>query len=398
MPEIASIDLDFDAPDYQSILYTEFEPLLKNHPVFTTEKGGCYLVGYDDCARLLSDRTFTRKPESLSNPFFLTERELRPFERMISHWMVFMDSPDHERVRKSFAPFFTVKRSFFIEEEIETIVKQQLLSCQEKQAPDWVADYASPIPIKVIAYILGIPDTDIQQFERWSCQLATALDHCTEADLLEADWVAKSMRQYFEELLSNRTLLREDSLIGQMEKQGTDLSKDELLYSYAFLLWAGQETTKNLIASSAYLFAKHPNAWDLLKKSRADVPLALEEVLRFETPLQKVSRWTQEDAVFSGYKIPKGTLVTGLLGAAHRDTRIFSSPNILDIRRTPNRHLAFGKGGHHCLGAHLARMEAKVAVTQLLFEAHEIGVSQANWRDISSFRSLATLNLLVDWI
>ena len=185
-------------------------------------------------------------------------------------------------------------------------------------------------------------------------------------------------------------------LLSRGSPDGSSLTLDEWFYGCIFLLWAGHETTKNLLSSGLLLMAQHPDQWHFLKQQPDVLPLAIEEMLRCDSPTQKVSRWTTVPTVFGNYRVPPNTLVTTLIGAANRDPLVFERAQHFDVQRGKNRHLAFGAGIHHCLGAPLARLEAKVAFALMLPRLKKLELLSHQWRPYSAFRSLGQLDVRLE--
>lgn len=206
------------------------------------------------------------------------------------------------------------------------------------------------------------------------------------------------VRDYFADLLRSRLANGQDDLLGQIIAAGKarGLTDDEFIYGIGFLLLAGHETTKNLIASGVLTLAQHPDQADELLRQPLLIATAVEEMLRFQSPFQKFSRWTAAPVSFGEYDVDEGTLVTVLIGAANRDPAVFAEPDRFDIRRAPNRHLAFGKGVHVCLGSALARTESRCAFEGLLGQFPRFRVFDHCWRPKSAFRALGALTLAFD--
>ncbi len=175
-----------------------------------------------------------------------------------------------------------------------------------------------------------------------------------------------------------------------------DLTLDEVINICTFMLWAGHETTKHLVSNGLFSLLQNPMQMQLLKSDFNLLDSAVEEMLRVESPVQKISRWVREDTYFGDYLIPGNQLVTVLIGTANRDPAVFDRPNDFLIERSPNRHIAFGKGIHHCLGASLARFEAKIAAQEILNRYNKITLIDYQWRNYSAFRSLDHLTLRLE--
>jgi pimeloyl-[acyl-carrier protein] synthase len=378
-------------------LYEYYRDLQRDTPVFRSAEGVVYLSRHEDCLRLLSDPLFSRTAPDSALPFSGGEQVPGVLESMISGWMVFMDPPDHERVRKAFAAPF---RSRAVK-SLEPFVRQQVRDLLDRWPADGrlevVDDFAFALPVRVIAVMLGVPLADVPRIHAWAMGMTTALDSGTPQALGEGEGVARELAEYFRALIARREQLPDECLINRVAATvGADLSTEEFLYGCMFLLWAGHETTKNWLASGLLLLAQHPQQLARLQSQPELLDSALEEVLRVESPLQKLSRWSTVDTEFAGYPVPAGTLITALIGAAHRDPAVFTDPDSFDIARRNNRHMAFGAGIHHCLGVWLARLEARIAFGELLPRVRHLEVLDYRWRDLSAFRSLESLEMKVE--
>lgn len=386
----------FSSHEYQAMLYEYYKSYLHDTPVFCSEDGSVYVTRYADCLQLLNSPSCKREAPNGGGPFNPSATPSSALEKMIRHWMVFMDPPRHDLVRKAFASAFLAKPISRMEPMIRARVRQLLELWPATGNVDVIQKLAFPLPVMVIADILGVPEQDGMRFQSWALQLTEALDTADEVSIHRGKDVALELKAYFEHLIAARNKLPEHCLINTVEN-ATDckLTAEEYVYGYAFLLWAGHETTKNLIANGILTLIQHPAQLAKLQQDPALLESAIEEILRYECPVQKLSRWTHEDVSFGEYLVPAGTLVTALIGAANRDPATFEHPDQLDITRSKNRHIAFGTGIHHCLGALLARTEARIVLGELLPGLQHLTVTDYQWRNFSAFRSLERLNLNV---
>ncbi len=383
---------DFSTQAYQRDLYAHYRRYLDDTPVFQNDEGVVYLTRYADCAALLSGRQFCRRAPDGSGVFAQGADTPSAFDRMIADWMIFMDPPRHDAVRKAFMPFFSTRVLKDLEPFVRRVARSLVDALPASGEVEILESFAFTLPVAVIAEIIGVPEKDFDLFRDWAMQLTIALDRGNPEDMKKGRVVALLLREYFSVLIADR---RASSGLGMAHKLAADgntaLTADELLHGCAFLLWSGHETTKNLISNGIHILAERPDALALLRREPGCIEAAVEEMLRFETPVQKISRWTHEDAVFGSYVVPKGSLVTALLGAAHRDPAAFEQPDAFLPTRAKNRHLAFGTGIHHCLGAMLARLEARIAFEELLPRLHRLEPSRLRWRTFSAFRSMDEL-------
>jgi cytochrome P450 len=386
---------DFSSEAFQHDLYHHYSKYLRETPVFRSDEGVVYLTRYNDCVELLGHDSFRRSPPAGGcSPFSEAQRTQTPLETMISNWMLFMDPPRHDVVRKAFMQSFTAKAVHQYEPLIHRIAGQLLDELPQEGTVEFLQSYAFPLPVLVIADILGVPQRDRDQFRSWSLLLTQALDTGREEDILKGAAVSLTLRDYFSDLLRDRHVLPRNSLLNMVADDGS-LTEDERLYGCVFLLWAGHETTKILISNGILTLAERPADLARLQQQPALMESAVEEMLRFESPLQKLSRWAHADFMFGDYVVPQGTQLTALIGAANRDPAVFSLPDEFDMHRTKNRHIAFGTGIHHCLGATLARCEARIALGALVSRLRCLEPVQHRWRTYSAFRSLESLSARV---
>jgi cytochrome P450 len=255
--------------------------------------------------------------------------------------------------------------------EIHRTTRELLDAAEARGSMDLVADLAYPLPVTVIAELLGVPRQDREQLKRWSATIMEfqAVPLPTQEAILRSQAGIVEMRSYLAEIARDRRMRPREDLISELvalEIDGDRLAEDELLSTCLTLLVAGHETTTNLIGSALWLLLRHPAQRSRLRAEPALMPSAIEEVLRFESPLHRVGRTALSDIEISGAKIRKGETVFLLLASANRDPAQFTAPDAFDIARTPNKHIAFGYGIHFCLGAALARLEAPAAVNAVL--------------------------------
>ncbi len=396
---IPCLDIDFESTDYQENLYRYYGDFLKHTPVFTTQEGSFYLTRFADCDILLKEPRFTRRPKTGPSVFSKEEREPNNFEAMLNDWMVFQDPPHHTRLRSSLNSIFTPKRIYAMESDIHQIARSLLDTIPCNQPVDFVGQFAYLLPLSVICLMLGIEQADYKKFSVWSNRLTSALNTGSGDDMLHAVEAAAELKNYFKDHVGNSEPHGSKDTIFKalLEALGSGgLTVDEVINICTFMLWAGHETTKHLVSNGLFSLLQNPMQMQLLKSDFNLLDSAVEEMLRVESPVQKISRWVREDTYFGDYLIPGNQLVTVLIGTANRDPAVFDRPNEFLIERSPNRHIAFGKGIHHCLGASLARFEAKIAAQEILNRYNKITLIDYQWRNYSAFRSLDHLTLRLE--
>ncbi|MCP9948084.1 cytochrome P450 family protein [Actinomadura madurae] len=282
--------------------------------------------------------------------------------------MLAMDAPDHTRMRGLVAKAFTARRVERLRPRVEEIAGALLDGIAARGEADLIEDLAVPLPIQVICEMLGVPASDRGRFREWTAVLTVpALTAEARAHRRE---VARAFTGYLREVIAERRARPEDDLVSALiaARDGdAALTEAEMVNSIGLLLIAGHETTVNLIGNGVLALLRAPGQLDLLRRRPELLPSAVEELLRFDGPLEWASqRIALEDMEIAGTLIPKGAWVHVSLGAADRDPAVFEAPDRLDVTRAPKRHVAFGHGIHFCLGAPLARLEGRIAIGGLL--------------------------------
>jgi hypothetical protein len=282
--------------------------------------------------------------------------------------MLRMDPPDHTRLRSLVSKAFTPRAVESLRPRVEGIVNEILDEAAERGELDIVKDLGVPLPIIVIAEMLGIPSEDREHFKRWSDGVARGLNANTMEDVRINEGAGRELTEYLEPIAKERRANPREDLLSSLlaaEESGEKLSMDEVFSTVILLLVAGNETTTNLIGNGMLALLQHPAEFQRLHENPGLIETAVEELLRWDSPVQATSRIAKEDLEFGGRRMNKGAQVILHLGAANRDPVQFPEPNRLDIGRSENRHLSFSHGIHFCLGAPLARLESQVAIGQL---------------------------------
>ncbi len=331
-------------------------------PVARVPQGGMSLVfRYDDVQRVLSEHaTFSS--------------QARPQGQMPQHPLgasiISTDPPRHRQLRGLVSQAFTPRAVARLEPRIAEIVEQLLDEVVDRGEMDVIEDLAYPLPVIVIAELLGIPPADRATFKQWSDAVVTGARGAPGTDgLAQRAALQAEMNAYFARMIEERRRDPRDDLISGLlaaQIEGEHLSEMELLGFCSLLLVAGNETTTNLIGNAIMCFDEQPEAMERLRAQPALLPSAIEEVLRYRSPVQAMFRWVASDTELSGETLRQGERVIAFIGSANRDETQFPEADQFDIERTPNRHLAFGQGIHFCLGAPLARLEARIALRAML--------------------------------
>ncbi len=353
--------------------------VLKDHSRFTVDMNSIH--SQEDIRKNLSNEIDSSEPQT-----FFTGKS-----------MLFVDDPDHKRLRSLISKAFTPRYMESLRPRVQEIADELIDQVQAKGEMDIVNDYAYPFPINVISEMLGIPHNDRAQIHVWSEAIAHGLGFGKQ-DPKVAEHL-QDFADYTAQLVADKRKNPSEDLISQLiaiEEEGDRLNEHELISMITLLIFAGHETTSNLIATGSYILLTHPDQLGKLKSNLSLVPSAVEELLRFNGPATSSGpRFATEDLELAGQKIEKGDIVIPLLKSANRDELQFAQSEELDIERQIKRHLAFGHGIHMCLGAPLARVEGDVAFTTLFKRLPDLELripkEEINWNFSLSSQSLASL-------
>lgn len=356
------------------------------------------LTRYADVEAAFADPRLVKDPRNALTPEQLARMPVRPEATRYSRTnMLSRDPPDHTRLRRLVLKAFTPRMVEQLRPRIQAIADALLDAVAGRGEMDLIDEYAFPLPITVIAEMLGIPAADRDRFRAWSDAILAAIPPmpATPAAVAALEGLAQYLEVRFEE---RRRVPADDLITGlvQAEEAGDKLSKEELQGMAYALLVAGYETTANLIGNGTHALLTHPDQLARLRAAPGLLPSAVEELLRFAPPgLTSTLRYAAEDVAVGGEVIPKGEMVIVVIAAANRDPARFPSPDVLDITRPDNKHLAFGHGIHYCLGAALARLEAEIALGTLLRRLPDLRLGvppeALTWRPHFMFRGLLKL-------
>jgi cytochrome P450 len=350
-----------------------YRRLRENSPIYRNRWQGTWVLSrYEDVTAVLRDPRFTTRRGELL-PFRLMRHASRAhpdFVTLIDRNLLMIDGEEHRRIRGLVSKAFTPRRVEALRPRIEAAVEALLDDVAVRGEMELVHDLAHPLPVIVIAELLGVPLEDRDRFRVWSSEVAEVLDPLSGREGLDPVWRgAEGLAGYFRELLAERRRAPKDDLLSAMlasEEAGRGLDEAELLSLCGLLLAAGHETTTNLIGNAVLALLRHPGEKKRLLDDPSLIPGAIEEFLRFDSPVQLTDRVISEDLDFRGHRFRKGQLAVCLLGAANHDPARFPDPERLDVTRADRGHLAFGLGPHVCLGAPLARLEGELAIGGLL--------------------------------
>ena len=293
------------------------------------------------------------------------------------NWFVFFDPPQHTKLRALISRAFTPKSITNLEPHIRQLSGELLDALEGRSEFDLAADYSVPLPMKVIAGMIGIPAADWARFRHWSDVILKlsytmrGMEHDAEAATAMASFreVTTEMNAYLADMISQRRATPADDLLTRLieaEVDGERLTQHEILGFFQLLVVAGQDTTASLITNAMLCLFDNPEQFARLKKQPELLPSAIEETLRYRSPFQWLMRTPKEPIELYGQTLKPGELILAMVGSANRDAKHFPDGDRFDITRNPNPHIAFGHGIHSCLGAALSRMEAKIALADLL--------------------------------
>jgi cytochrome P450 len=325
------------------------------------------------------------------------------FGRLFWGMLLFRDDPDHKRLRDLVQKAFTRRTVEDLRPRIGRLVDDLLSVMVERGGGDLIAEFAYPLPVTVICELLGVSDEAREKFREWAVDFALRFEiqPLRTAEMEErGDAAAAHLIDLFDDLIESKRRRPEDDLISSLvsvEDQGDRLTHDELLATCLLILFAGHETTANLIGNGVFALMRNRDQWDRLVEQPERARSAVEEILRFDSPVQLVERIALEDTAFGEKTVPKGSIMGVMLGAANRDASRFTDPDKLDIGRDDAPLVAFGGGVHFCLGAPLARLEAQMALEALArrmpgLQVHE----QPQWRPSLVIRGLESLPVRLD--
>lgn len=384
MTDFARPAVDLWSDDLRPDPHPSYHRLRSEAPVFEgigpeTGRSFWFLTRYDDVTASLRNpmlgREVDRLPESLRDQHRFEGEELMA---MVNQHMLNADPPDHTRLRRLVSRAFTTNRIADLEPRIRQMADDLIDAMGDE--PDLIHDYALPIPVTVIAELLGVPVDDLDEFR---AMMDGFLRPSTDEEGLAA---GMQMVQYVNSAIDARAAEPGDDLLSaliHLEEEGDRLDRAELMSMVNLLVIAGHETTVNLIGNGMLELLRHPEQMALLRSEPERIDTAIEEMVRYNGPVETpFPRFAYEDLEVRGVTIPQGDMVIPVLAAANRDPEAFDDPDVFDITRRPNTHVGFGVGIHYCLGAPLARLEARVAIPALLdrFTDIELAVDETDLR------------------
>nr|WP_309100156.1 cytochrome P450 [Fredinandcohnia onubensis] len=364
--------LDFSSLDFKRNAYQIYNNLRENDPVhehiMPSGQKTWLITRYNDAVEILKDndritkRVYSLYPEKFEG--LLPEKELN----LVGGHMLYNDPPDHTRLRSIAQKAFTLPVVKGMADEIQRLTNEILDRAQQKESIDIIEDFAFPIPVTVICNMLGIPDEDHILIKKWSDDYMTASNNY--ANLKNIYPSLNAFRIYLENLIADRKKNPKSdltTLLVQAEYKGEKFTVDELVCTLFVTIVGGHETTGSLISNGLYALLENPDQLNLLKNNPTIAPTAVEEFLRYYSPLEfATTRIAARDFTLQNKEIKQHDYIFVGLASANRDPEQFDNPGILDITRKNNKHIAFSSGVHFCMGSQLARLEAKIAFTTFL--------------------------------
>ena len=371
-------------PSFQADPYPQYAALRAADPVhFSLALQAWVLTSYEECALVLrDDETFSSSSNTASGQLAeVLQQQRREFPLGETPTVLNSDPPVHTRLRSLLNRAFTPRAIEGLRPRIEEVAASLLDDVDASGGRfDVAGGFAQPLPIIVIAELLGVPPEDRDRFKRWSVAIARTTDVLNTPAILDAAREAtRELIAYMDEVVAQRREAPGADILTALaaaQEEGERLSHDELLAFSILLLLAGHETTTNLIGNGLLALAARPELVARLRAEPSLLPSAVEELLRYDSSVQGVVRFARRRTELGGRTIEQGAALLPMVGAANRDPAQFSDPDELDLARSPNRHLAFGRGIHFCLGAPLARLEGEIAFAALLERFPELRIAE----------------------
>jgi pimeloyl-[acyl-carrier protein] synthase len=383
-------------PEFLADPYPTYRRLRTEDPVHHSPLDFWVLTRYEDVVAVLRDPRFIKEPLAA----FVAARFGVAVPPGVGVSMLDRDPPDHTRLRSLVSKAFTPRVVEGLRPRIQEIVDRLIARAEAAGSMELIEEFAYPLPVNVICEMLGVPVEDHERFKGWSLDIARGLDSSLlppESEVPRRSGAARhAMGDYFRGLVAERRASPRGDLLSALitaEEAGDKLSEDELLATCILLLIAGHETTVNLIGNGTLALLRHPGELRRLRETPGLIASAVEELLRYDGPVQRTARIPSTDVMIGGRAIGKGEMVMPFIGAADRDPAQFPDPDRLDLARADNRHIAFGWGIHFCLGAPLARVEGQIAIDTLVrrLPKLELVTDEPEYRQSLTLRGLKTL-------
>ena len=379
--------------------YPLLDHLRQEDPIHKSIFGTWIITRYADAVSILNDKRFNvdNLPKRLQlKSAYLKEGDLQTLSQTIDQWLFFLNPPDHTRIKRIVTPVFSPTSVEAIRQKIQEIVDNLLAKVKQKGEMDIITDLANPLSALTITEIFGLPKEDYKKLIQWSSEEIFILEQPTSLeDYQHQNQVMIENKEYLIERIAEYKKQSNDGLISYLINQTNienQLTEDEIISTCMLISTAAQETTSSLIGNGILALLTHPESLVYLQQNPKEIKNAVEEFVRYDSPIQSVARRPIEDVEIAGKIIPSGDTVIVHIGAANRDPDEFTNPNQLDFARR-NRHLAFGGGIHHCLGIFLAKLEAQIAINTLIQNLPDICINtdKLEWHESIALRGLKKL-------
>jgi cytochrome P450 len=388
--------------------YPTYARLHEEGPLHYVDVGSKWAVwsvfSHAECSSIAKDpRLSAKRAKQMLLPLPLSRQsEFSELSRMLSLWLIFMDPPEHTRLRKLLNKGFSAAAVEGLRPQAEAIVDQMLKPLEHGSEVELMSEFANPMPVRIISELLGVPQALHGTFVNASRAIAVfrGNPNRTVEEARAAQDALVELTEFFRKTVAERRRNKGSDLISlliDIEEEGEVLTEEELYAQCIALLFAGHETTRNLIGNGMYTLLQHPQETAELRERPEMIRSAVEELLRYESPVQFTARVLKEDIEVCGQQIRKGWTVLCMLGAANRDPKQFKEPNQLDLKRLNNQHLAFSAGLHFCIGAQLARLEGQIALLNLVQRFPEMKLTgpRPEWASTFGFRGLKSLPVIM---
>jgi cytochrome P450 len=388
--------------------YPTYERMHAEGPLHFLDVGGKWAVwsifSHAECSSIAKDPRLSAKRAQQQILLLPIDRqaEFSELARMLGLWLIFMDPPEHTRLRKLLNKGFSPAAIEGLRPRVEDIVNRMLEPLQQGSEAELMQEFANPMPVRIILEMLGIPQDLHRKFADWSRAIALfrgSPDRTVDLARAAQDALIQ-LTDFFRMTVAERRRNKGNDLISlliDIEEDGEALTEEELYAQCIALLFAGHETTRNLIGNGMYTLLQHPEETAELRENPEMIRSAVEELLRYESPVQFTARVLKEDIEVCGQRIPKRWSILCMLGAANRDPKQFKEPNQLNLKRLNNQHLAFSAGPHFCIGSQLARLEGQIAIQNLVqrFPKMKLTGPRPEWAPTFGFRGLKSLSVIL---
>jgi cytochrome P450 len=388
--------------------YPAYARLHEEGPLHFVDVGGAWAVwaifSHAECSSIAKDPRLSakRSQQMIRTLPINAQGEFKELARLFGLWMIFMDAPEHTRLRKLLNKGFSPAVVDALRGQVEAVVDRMLEPLKPGMEIDLMSVLANPLPVLIILELLGLPQEMHDAFTGWSREITRFRGSPTPKveHARTAQTALIQLMDFFRETVAERRRNKGSDLISlliDIEEQGEVLTEEEVYAQCTAFLFAGHETTRNLIGSGMYALLQHPEETAELRENPDIIRSAVEELLRWESPIQFTARVLKEDMEVCGQRIPKNWSILCMLGAANRDPRQFKEPNRLNLKRLNNQHLAFSAGPHFCIGNQLARLEGQVAILKLVqrFPNMKIVGPKPEWAATFGFRGLKSLPVIL---